>query len=106
MTEENNISPMHSDFEQIKKRREDGLEYWTSRELCTALGYSTYQKFTRLLNKAIAVANAKGMNMTDHFNQTVEMVKLGSGTFRKVENMHLSRMACLIIVENADGKKP
>ena len=106
MTEENNISPMCSDFEQIKKRREDGQEYWTSRELCTALGYSTYQKFTRLLNKAIAVANAKGMNMTDHFNQMVEMVKLGSGTFRKVENIHLSRMACLIIAENADGKKP
>jgi len=33
------------------------------------------------------------------------MVKLGSGTFRKVENMYLSRMACLIIAENADGKK-
>jgi hypothetical protein len=44
--------------------------------------------------------------MTDHFNQMVEMVKLGSGTFRKVENIYLSRMACLIIAENADGKKP
>ena len=105
MTKEDNISPMRSDFEQIKKYREDGREYWTSRELCTTLGYSTYQKFTRLLNKAIAIANAKGMNVADHFNQTVEMVKLGSGTFRKVENMYLSRMACLIIAENADGKK-
>ena len=105
MTKEDNISPMRSDFEQIKKHREDGREYWTSRELCTTLGYSTYQKFTRLLNKAIAIANAKGMNVADHFNQTVEMVKLGSGTFRKVENMYLSRMACLIIAENADGKK-
>ena len=97
---------MYSDFEQIKKLEEDGQEYWTSRELCNALGYSTYQKFTRILNKAIAVANGKGMNTADHFNQTVEMVKLGSGTFREVENMHLSRMACLIIAENADGKKP
>ena len=105
MTKEDNISPMRSDFEQIKKHREDGREYWKSRELCTTLGYSTYQKFTRLLNKAIAIANAKGMNVADHFNQTVEMVKLGSGTFRKVENMYLSRMACLIIAENADGKK-
>ena len=34
------------------------------------------------------------------------MVKLGSGSYRKVENIHLSRMACLIIAENADGKKP
>ena len=106
MIDINNISPLQSDFEQIKKLEEDGQEYWTSRELCNALGYSTYQKFTRILNKAIAVANGKGMKTADHFNQTVEMVKLGSGTFREVENMHLSRMACLIIAENADGKKP
>ena len=106
MIEENNISPMYSDFEQIKKLEEDGQEYWTSRELCNALGYSTYQKFTRILNKAIAVANGRGMKTADHFNQTVEMAKLGSGTFREVENVHLSRIACLIIAENADGKKP
>lgn len=61
MSESNNISPMYSDFEQIKRTTEDGQEYWTSRELCNALGYSTYQKFMRILNKAIAVANGKGM---------------------------------------------
>ena len=103
---EENISPMQSDFESIKNQNENGQEYWTSRELSTALGYSTYQKFTRTLNKAIMIANTKGLNMTDHFNQMVEMVKLGSSTFRKVENIYLSRMACLIIAENADGKKP
>ena len=103
---EENISPMQSDFESIKKQTENGQEYWTSRELSTALGYSTYQKFTRILNKAIMIANSKGFHMPDHFNQTIEMVKLGSGSFRKVENIQLSRMACLIIVENADKKKP
>lgn len=100
------IPPMQSDFESIKKQNEKGQEYWTSRELCTALGYSTYQKFTRILNKAIMIANSKGLHTPDHFNQTIEMVKLGSGSFRKVENIQLSRMACLIIVENADKKKP
>ena len=52
MIEENNISPIRSDFEQIKKQNESGSEYWTSRDLCVALGYSTYQKFTRTINKA------------------------------------------------------
>ena len=33
MIENNNISPMQSDFEQIKKLAEDGQEYWTSRPL-------------------------------------------------------------------------
>ncbi|EXZ86236.1 virulence RhuM family protein, partial [Bacteroides fragilis str. B1 (UDC16-1)] len=104
--EESNISPIRSDFEQIKKQDESGSEYWASRDLCVVLGYSTYQKFTRTINKAIAIANHKGLNTAEHFNHTVEMVRLGSGSFREVENIHLSRMACLIIAENADDKKP
>ncbi len=97
---------MQSDFEQIKKSTEKGKEYWSARELAKALGYSTWQKFSRVLNKALTVAQNRGMDMGEHFNQVVEMVKLGSGTFREVENFHLSRLACLIIAENADGKKP
>lgn len=106
MKDDANIQPMQSDFEQIKKLTEDGKEYWSARELAETLGYSTWQKFNRVLNKSLIIAQGKGMDMADHFNQTVEMVKLGSGTSRKVENFHLSRFACLIISENADGKKP
>lgn len=104
--DENNILPITSDFEQLKKLSENGIEFWISRDLCTALGYSTYQKFSRIIDKAIMIANTKGLNTAEHFNPMVEMVKLGSGAFRKVENIHLSRMACFIIAENADGKKP
>lgn len=104
--DENNILPITSDFEQIKRLSENGIEFCCSRDLCTALGYSTYQKFSRIIDKAIAIANTKGLNAAEHFNPMVEMVKLGSGAFRKVENIHLSRMACFIIAENADGKKP
>ena len=97
---------MQSDFEQIKKTDADGKEYWSARELSTAMGYSTWQKFNRVLNKALQVAQSRGMNIREHFNQTVEMVKLGSGTFRKVDNWQLTRLASLIIAENADSKKP
>ncbi len=75
MTDSNNISPMYSDLEQIKRTTEDGQEYWTSRDLCTVLGYTTYQKFSWLLNKSIAIAREKGLDIADHFNQTAEMVK-------------------------------
>ena len=106
MEKDANILPMQSDFEQIKKVTEKGKEYWSARELATALGYSTWQKFNRVLNKALKVAQDRGMEMSEHFNQVVEMVKLGSGTFREVDNFHLSRIVCLIIAENADNKKP
>ena len=106
MDEQQNIQPMQSDFEQIKKTDADGKNYWSARELSNVMGYSTWQKFNRVLNKALQVAHSRCMNISEHFNQTVEMVKLGSGTFRKVDNWHLSRLACLIIAENADSKKP
>ena len=105
MDEQQNIQPMLPDYERIRKVDEHGKEYWSARELASAMGYSTWQKFNRVLNKSLQVAQNKGMNIEDHFNQVVEMVRLGSGSFRKVENWHLSRLACLIIAENADSKK-
>ena len=97
---------MRPTFDAIRRTDENNKEYWSSRDLCNAMGYSTNWKFQNVINKAIAVANQKGMKIDDHFNQTVDMVKLGSGAYRKVNIFRLSRMACMIIAENADGKKP
>ena len=106
MAEKDNIPEMRPTFDAIRRTDENNKEYWSSRELCNAMGYSTNWKFQNVINKAIAVANQKGMKIDDHFNQTVDMVKLGSGAYRKVNIFRLSRMACMIIAENADGKKP
>ena len=106
MAEKDNISEMRPTFDAIRRTDENNKEYWSSRDLCNAMGYSTNWKFQNVINKAIAVANQKGMKIDDHFNQTVDMVKLGSGACRKVNIFRLSRMACMIVAENADGKKP
>ena len=92
-----NIPQMQSDFETIRLMDDQRKEYWSARQLCTALGYSAYYKFQRVVDKAIELAKQKGMNVDDHFSLSVEMVQLGSGAFRKVENLHLSRMACFIV---------
>lgn len=100
------IPQMTSDFEQIRRAEADGKEYWASRDLCRAMGYSSYQKFLPLIDRAIEAARQRGLEVADHFNLKVEMVKLGSGAFRQVENFHLSRLACLILAENANSRKP
>ena len=105
MVEKDNIPEMRPTFDAIRKTDENNNEYWNARDLCNAMGYSAYWKFQRVIDKAIEAANAKGMKIDDHFNHVVEMVKLGSGSFRKVETFHLSRMACMIIAENADTRK-
>lgn len=106
MQNEKVILPLQSDFDQIKRTDADGRIFWSARELSSALGYSTYQKFSRILDKSTTSAQAKGMNLENHFNRVVEMVKLRSGAFREVENVHLSREACLLVAGNADRKKP
>lgn len=97
--ETNNIPEMRPTFEEIRRKDEDGKEYWSSRDLCNAMGYSAYWKFQRVIDKAIEVANSKGMNIDDHFNQAVDMVRIGSGSYRKVNILRLSRMAELYGVE-------
>lgn len=102
---EKNILPMRPEMDNIRKVDENGKEYWDARDLCSALGYSAYWKFQKVIDRAIAAAEAKGMKIQDHFNPAVEMVRIGSDSFRKVGTLHLSRLACMIVAENADGKK-
>ena len=83
MAEKNNIPEMRPTFDAIRRTDENNNEYWSSRDLCNAMGYSANWKFQNVINKAIAVANQKGMKIDDHFNQTVDMVKLGSGAYRR-----------------------
>lgn len=105
MEENDNIPQMTPSFENLRRKDENGNDYWSSRDLCGAMGYSAYWKFQRVIDKAIKVAVEKGMNVDEHFNQAVDMVKIGNGSFRKVTIFRLSRMACMIIAENADNRK-
>lgn len=96
---------MRPEMDNIRKVDDSGKEYWDARDLCSALGYSAYWKFQKVIDRAIAAAELKGMKIQDHFNPAVEMVRIGSDSFRKVGTLHLSKLACMIVAENADGKK-
>lgn len=69
------------------------------------LEYSTWQKFTNVIEKAIKAAENSGINSADHFNQTVKMVAIGSETQRPIDDYNLSRYACYLIIQNADPSK-
>jgi hypothetical protein len=84
MSEIENIPDMRSSFDNIRRVDENGREYWSSRELCGAMGYSTYTEFQRVIDKAIMVSGEKELKVGDHFYQVVEMVRIGSGSYRKV----------------------
>ncbi len=98
--------PPISPFEQIRHVDEEGHEYWSARDLGEVLGYKTdYRNFRRVIDKAILACENSGQDASDHFAEASKRVELGSGAKRSVEDVHLSRYACYLVVQNADPSK-
>jgi DNA-damage-inducible protein D len=94
-----------SPFEAIRRINEYGNEFWSARELAKVLGYTRYDKFVNAIKKAEAACTASGNVVDDHMSQVGHMVQVGSGAMRKVKDVHLSRYACYLTVQNADPTK-
>ena len=92
-------------FDSIKHYTEDGVEYWLARELQRVLEYNDYRNFELTIYKAQEACNNSGIEISDHFGETTEMVQIGSGATRSVRSYRLSRYACYLIVMNGDPQK-
>ena len=82
-----------------------GQPYWLDRDLQKAFGYSSFQKFSAIVNKAKKDIEAEGLDMNNHFNQLDKMQEIGSGAKRRIVVTMLSGHACLHIAELADKRK-
>lgn len=92
-------------FEGIRKIDENGHEYWTSRDLAKALGYTDYRHFKEVGRKAVEACRNSGVNPADHFVGFAEMVSIGSNAERQIDNVKMSRLACYLAVQNANPSK-
>ncbi len=103
--EEQSATPHLSPFESIRRVTEEGNEYWSARDLAKILGYTEFRKFSNAIQKAETACENSGQAISDHFAHVSEMVGIGSGAQRKIGNVHLSRYACYLLVQNADPSK-
>lgn len=94
-----------STFEGIKKVDDAGSEYWSSRDLWKILEYTEYRHFLPVIEKAKIACQNSGQRISDHFEDILEMVPIGSGAERPLEAIKLSRYACYLVVQNADPNK-
>jgi DNA-damage-inducible protein D len=92
-------------FERIRQIDSDNLEFWSARDLMRVLEYTDWRNFKGVLIKGQIACENSGHDPTDHFVGASKMVALGSDAKREVEDMHLSRYACYLIVQNADPAK-
>lgn len=93
-------------FERIKRVQPSGEEFWSARDLARVLEYSEFRHFLPVIEKAREACVKSNHRVEDHFEQILEMVSIGSGAQRPVEDWRLSRYACYLVIQNADPSKP
>ncbi|WP_374324613.1 DNA damage-inducible protein D [Azonexus sp.] len=96
----------HASFEGLRQLDDAGNEYWQARQLAKALDYSEYRHFLPVVERAKEACGKSSQSITDHFEDVLEMVDIGSGARRQLPDIRLSRYACYLIVQNGDPSKP
>ncbi len=84
-------------FERIKRVNPAGAEFWSARELARVLEYTDFRNFVAVIAKAREACINSGHTVSNHFVETNEMVGIGSGAQREIEDWNLSRYACYLV---------
>lgn len=106
MSEKRIAEKHHATFENLRRFDDDGNEFWQARQLAKIFEYSEYRHFQPVIDRAQEACSNSGRSIDDHFEDILDMVEIGSGAYREVADVRLSRYACYLIVQNADPAKP
>lgn len=92
----NNQSP----FDSIRHEDTDG-EFWLARELMPLLGYTRWNEFEDVIDRAKAACQNTGNSILQHFSGSTLKTK-----GRPQQEYRLSRYACYLTAQNGDPRKP
>lgn len=94
-----------SAFERIKHEDEAG-EYWLARELSLLLGYDKWHNFLGVIREAMEVCRIQGGTITGVFTAIGKYPTKRGGRPSAEYDYRLTRHACYLVAESADGRKP
>ncbi len=98
------IAEEYNRFEDIKQIREDGSEFWSARDLASALDYNKWENFSKVINRAMIACENSGHTIVYDFPEVRKIVEAGV-TKKPILDYELSRYACYLIVQNGDPRK-
>jgi DNA-damage-inducible protein D len=69
------------------RHEEDGVEYWSARELGPLLGYSRWQRVQPIIEQARTACAGSGQAVADHVPHVGKMIEAGKGAQRESEDV-------------------
>ena len=98
------IKQLFAQFETAAAELE-GVECWSARELQFLLGYSKWENFEKVIQKAKEACQHVGEEIQYHFPDVRKMVRIGLGAEKEIEDILLTRYASYLIAQNGDSRK-
>lgn len=83
----------------------NNIECWSAREVQEILGYTKWDNFIKVIEKAKRACENAGEDLQNHFADIGKMVLLGSGSKREISDIGLTRYACYLIAQNGESSK-
>lgn len=100
------IDELRQGFESIRHTDDEGIDYWTARELAPLLGYKRWENFETAMGRARIACKNTGEEVDDHFRGVTNMIEVGKGAQREHADWELTRFAAYLIALNGDPTKP
>jgi len=98
------ILELFQKFESICYLYND-VECWSARELQSLLGYSKWENFEKVINKAKDSCNNAGEIINDHFPDVRKTIPMPKSAEKQIDDILLTRYACYLIAQNGDARK-
>jgi DNA-damage-inducible protein D len=98
------IKTLFEQFEQASGECE-GIECWSARELQNLLGYSKWENFSNVVDKAKESCKNAGQEIADHFPDVRKTIAMPKGAEKEIDDILLTRYACYLIAQNGDSRK-
>ncbi len=100
----NEIKNLFAQFESAASELE-GVECWSARELQHLLGYSKWENFEKVIQKAKDACINAGEEEYYHFPDIRKTIAMPKGAEKEIDDILLTRYACYLIAQNGDSRK-